>query len=121
MASVTVATTSANTRPTERSKAPVFVLGCPRSGTTLLYHMLLSTGNFAMYTTESQAFSLLEPRFGNLKFERNRRQLLREWGNSCLFTCTRLDFAQLEGATAECRNAGEFLRVVMESMVRAQG
>jgi len=83
--------------------------------------MLLSTGNFAMYTTESQAFSLLEPRFGNLKFERNRRQLLSEWGNSCLFTCTRLDFAQLEGATAECRNAGEFLRVVMESMVRAQG
>ncbi|PYX37709.1 MAG: hypothetical protein DMG81_13485 [Acidobacteria bacterium] len=39
-----------------RSKAPVFVLGCPRSGTTLLYHMLLSAGNFALYRAESQVF-----------------------------------------------------------------
>jgi len=28
----------------DRSKAPVFVLGCGRSGTTLLYHMILMSG-----------------------------------------------------------------------------
>ena len=57
---------STETRPESgaRSKAPVFVLGCPRSGTTLLYHMLLSAGNFAVYRAESQVFNLLEPRFG---------------------------------------------------------
>jgi len=121
MASVTVATTSAQTQFSERSKAPVFVLGCPRSGTTLLYHMLLSTGSFAIYTTESQAFNLLEPRFGSLQFERNRHRLLKEWGDSSLFFCTGLNLVDIEKATAECPNVGEFLRVVMESMVRAQG
>jgi hypothetical protein len=106
---------------TERSNAPVFVVGCPRSGTTLLYHMLLSTGTFAMYTTESQAFTLLEPRFGDLKVERNRHRLLKEWGKSSLFTCTGLNLTDVERATKGCQNAGEFLRVVMDLMVRAQG
>src|SRR5690349_13992350 len=49
-----------------RKDAPVFVLGCGRSGTTLLYHMLLSAGDFAVYRTESNAINLLEPRFGDL-------------------------------------------------------
>ena len=59
-----------------QSKAPVFVLGCPRSGTTLLYHMLLSAGNFAVYRAESQVFNLLEPHFGSLSQAANRRKLL---------------------------------------------
>src|SRR5215467_9454277 len=53
-----------NVRP--RNEAPVFVLGCGRSGTTLLYHMILSAGDFAVYRTESNAINLLEPRFGDL-------------------------------------------------------
>ena len=36
-------------REIPRSVAPVFVVSCPRSGTTLLYHMLLSAGDFAVY------------------------------------------------------------------------
>jgi len=42
-----------------RSKAPVFVLGCGRSGTKFLYHTLLSAGGFAVYHAESNAFNLL--------------------------------------------------------------
>lgn len=42
-----------------RSKAPVFVVGCPRSGTTLPYHMLFSAGNSTIYRAESQVFNLL--------------------------------------------------------------
>src|SRR2546423_13114390 len=41
------------------STRPVFVLGCPRSGTTLLYHMLLSSGDFAGYPFESDTFRIL--------------------------------------------------------------
>ena len=40
-----------------RSKAPVFVLGCGRSGTKFLYHTLLSAGGFAVYHSESNAFN----------------------------------------------------------------
>jgi hypothetical protein len=65
-----------------RVKAPVFVLGCGRSGTTLLYHMLLSSGNFAVYRTESNVINLLEPRFGDLSGARNKRRLLDAWYNS---------------------------------------
>ena len=67
-----------------RSKAPVFVLGCPRSGTTLLYHMLLSAGNFVVYRAESQVFNLLEPRFGDLRVDRNKAALLEAWEHSLL-------------------------------------
>ena len=105
-----------------RGKAPVFVLGCPRSGTTLLYHMLLSAGNFVVYRAESQVFNLLEPRFGDLRVARNRRRLLEAWENSSLFTKTGLDAKQVEeDVMAHCENAGDFLRIVMESMAKKQG
>ncbi len=105
-----------------RSKAPVFVLGSPRSGTTLLYHMLLSAGNFAVYRAESQVFNLLEPRFGDLGVDRNKRALLRAWEHSSLFRKTGLDAVEIENEVmANCRNAGDFLRIVMEAMARKQG
>ncbi len=105
-----------------RSKAPVFVLGCPRSGTTLLYHMLLSAGNFAVYRAESQVFNLLEPRFGNLDHAGNRQRLLEAWQETELFRRTGLDRDEISGAVmANCRNGGDFLRMVMEAMARHQG
>jgi hypothetical protein len=99
----------------------VFVLGAPRSGTTWLYHMLLSSGNFAVYRAESLVLNLLEPRFGNLAKARNRRNLLAAWGKTKLFTRTGLEMASLEPRImAECRNGGDFLRIFMEEMARQQ-
>jgi hypothetical protein len=105
-----------------RSKAPVFVIGCSRSGTTLLYHMLLSSGNFAVYRMESQIFNLLEPRFRPLTCAANRRRMLKAWYGSRLYTRTGLTPAEVEPRVmAECRNGGDFLRIVMEEMCRRQG
>src|SRR5580700_8710750 len=70
---------------TVRSKAPVFVLGCVRSGTTLLYHMLLSAGNVAVYRAESHALDLLEPRFGDLSVRENKEKLMDAWIHSKLY------------------------------------
>ena len=115
-------TTLTSARSGSRSKAPVFVLGCPRSGTTLLYHMLLSAGNFVVYRAESQVFNLLEPRFGDLRVPHHRRKLLAAWENSSLFTKTGLEASQIEQEVmANCENAGDFLRIVMEAMARKQG
>jgi glycosyltransferase involved in cell wall biosynthesis len=84
--------------------------------------MLLSAGNFAVYRAESQVFNLLEPRFGDLRVPRNRRRLLQAWENSSLFTKTGLEAGELErDVMAHCENAGDFLRIVMESMARKQG
>jgi hypothetical protein len=104
-----------------RSKAPVFVLGSPRSGTTLLYHMLLSAGNFAIYRAESQVFNLLEPRFGDLSVPQHRKNLLEAWLKTRLFTATGLDAQGLQHEVeARCGNAGDFLRIVMSAMARNQ-
>jgi hypothetical protein len=104
-----------------RSQAPVFVVGCPRSGTTLLYHMLLSAGNFAVYRAESQVFNILEPRFGDLSGFRQRRAMLNAWYNSPLFTKTGLAKEDIEvPVMSDCRNGGDFLRIVMEMMADKQ-
>lgn len=104
-----------------RRKAPVFVLGCPRSGTTVLYHMLLSAGGFAVYRAESNVFNLLAPRFGGMRSASDRRNLMKCWLKSVLFRVSGLDAAQIEAKImAECRREGDFLRLVMEEVARSQ-
>ena len=44
---------------------PVFIVGCPRSGTTLLYSMLVAAGGFACYRKETH-FYAIAPRFPDL-------------------------------------------------------
>jgi hypothetical protein len=106
----------------QRRIAPVFVLGCPRSGTTLLYDMLLSAGGFAVYLAESNVFNLLAPRFGDLGARSNRQKLLRAWLDSKLFRASGLNSQQIEKKIGEeCRNPGDFLRIVMGEIARAQG
>jgi hypothetical protein len=106
---------------TARSKAPVFVLGCGRSGTTLLYHMLLSAGNFAVYRAESNAINLLEPRFGDLSVRQNKEKLMDAWIHSKLYERSGLEAESIRAKViAECRNGGDFLRIVMSEMARRQ-
>jgi len=105
-----------------QNKRPVFVLGSPRSGTTLLYHMILSAGNFAVYRTESNVFNLLGPRFGDLSVRRNREALMKVWLGSKLFTRSGLDARTIEKKVLEeCRNTGDFLRIVMQEIANKQG
>ena len=103
-------------------KAPVFVLGSARSGTTLLYHMLLSSGGFAVYRAESHVFNVIVPRFGDLGDRENRRRLMKMWLRSYQCRVSGLDPQEIEvRVMAECRNGGDFLRIVMEEIARKQG
>jgi hypothetical protein len=100
----------------------VFVLGCPRSGTTLLYDMLLSAGGFAVYLAESNVFNVLALRFGDLGERSNRQKLLRVWLGSKLFRATGLDAQEIEKKILEeCRHAGDFLSIVMNEIAHTQG
>lgn len=106
----------------QRNLAPVFVLGSPRSGTTLLYDMLLSAGGFAVYLAESNVFNVLTPRFGDFALRRNREKLLRVWLNSKLFRATGLNSQKIENQILEqCSSSGDFLRIVMDEIAREQG
>jgi hypothetical protein len=104
-----------------RKKAPVFVLGCPRSGTTVLYHMLLSAGGFAVYRYESNVFNLLVPRFGGMRSVSNRKHLMDAWLKSELFRQSGLNAESIRvKIMEECRSGGEFLRIVMEEIAQKQ-
>lgn len=103
-----------------RHCAPVFVVGCARSGTTLLYDTLLSAGGFAIYLGESNIFNLLAPRFGDLGVRKNREKMLNVWLGSRLFRVSGLERRQIEERTDGCRNAGDFLRVVMDELAQQQ-
>ena len=105
-----------------RSRAPVFIVGSARSGTTLLYDMLLSAGGFALYLGESSIFNLLAPRFGNLAVLENRRRMLSVWLGSTLFRISGLKRTDVESKILDdCSNPGDFLRIVMDEMARQQG
>jgi hypothetical protein len=103
-------------------KRPVFVLGSPRSGTTLLYHMLLSAGGFAVYRSEAKVFDLIAPRCGDLNVPRNKRKMLDLWFQTRMFSVSGVDQKQFQAAImAECHNAGDFLRIFMEQIARSEG
>ncbi|MCC6772208.1 MAG: sulfotransferase [Gemmatimonadaceae bacterium] len=110
------------TRSAGRSQAPVFVVGCPRSGTTLLYHMLLSAGRFAQYRAETHIYCSLAPRFGGLRTEKDVEQALEVWLASDCHRLTGLGADVVRGVVRQqTRNAGDFLRLIMDQMVQQQG
>jgi hypothetical protein len=109
-------------RATRRYTAPVFIVGCPRSGTTVLYHMLLSAGGFANYRSETNVFNLLLPKFGGLRLATDRKALLDVWLKSILFRVSGLDPDEIRARIiSDCHSGGDFLQIVMRQVARNQG
>ena len=104
-----------------RSRMPVFVVGSPRSGTTLVYDMLMSAGGFAIYLGESSIFNVVAPRFGDLGLRKNRQKMWHAWLGSKLFRASGIDPQRVETKILDnCRNAGDFLCTIMEEIARNQ-
>ncbi len=96
-------------------------MGCHRSGTNLLYDMLLSAGGFAIYRGSLPVYETLIPRFGSLARRDNREKLLRTWVRSKGFRRTGLDADHLSSRILnECKDGGDFIRVVMDSVAESQ-
>ena len=108
----------------ERARAPVFVVGCTRSGSTFLYDTILSSGKFAVYRADSDVFNRIAPVFGDqrLRARANRTKLMEMWLQSDHFKRTGLDADEIYAeVVSNCRNAGDFLRIVMERTAQNQG
>jgi hypothetical protein len=104
-----------------RSQAPVFVMGCHRSGTNLLYDTLLSAGGFAVYRGYLPVYKMLIPRFGKLDKRASREKLLQAWLQSKGFRRSGLDadFVR-ERVLNDCTNGGDFIRITMDEITRRQ-
>ena len=102
-------------------KPPVFIVGCPRSGTSFLYHLLLSAGGFAEFHTQMNVYDVLQPIYGDLGVLRHKRKMMREWLQSKAFKASGLNAGEIEtDVLTTCRSAGDFLRMVMDGVARQQ-
>jgi len=107
---------------TDRKHTPVFVMGCHRSGTNLLYDMLLSSGGFAIYRGYLPFYKVLIPRFGSMENRENRKKILETWLRSKGFRRTGLDPGKLSADVLnDCRTGGDFIRMVMDGVAQNQG
>jgi Sulfotransferase family len=96
-------------------------MGCHRSGTNLLYDMLLSAGGFAIYRGFLPVYKILIPRFGPIQNRANREKILATWLHSKGFRRTALEPEQLSARIlSECRTGGDFIRLVMDAVAENQ-
>jgi hypothetical protein len=96
-------------------------MGCHRSGTNLLYDMLLSSGGFAIYRGFLPIYKILIPRFGSMDSRPNREKILNIWLRSKGFRRSGLDAEPLSAHILnECRTGGDFIRIVMDSVTQSQ-
>lgn len=107
--------------PADRTHSPIFVMGCHRSGTNLLYDMLMSAGGFALYRGYLPVYKVLIPKFGSIRNRANREKILATWLRSKGFRRTGLQPDQLSARISkECRTGGDFIRIVMDSVAEHQ-
>jgi Sulfotransferase family len=106
----------------DRSGRPVFVMGCHRSGTNLLYDTLLSAGGFAVYRGYLPIYKILIPHFGHPRNPASRRHIVDAFLRSKGFTRTGLEASDLSSKLLEhCQTGGDFLRIVMGEIAEHQG
>jgi hypothetical protein len=97
-------------------------MGCHRSGTNLLYDMLLSSGGFAIYRGYLPIYKTMVPRFGSMENQANRQKILEIWLRSKGFRRTGLDADPLSAQILhDCRTPGDFIRTVMGAVAQNQG
>jgi hypothetical protein len=97
-------------------------MGCHRSGTNLLYDMLLSAGGFAIYRGYLPLYKTLIPRFGSMENRENRKKILETWLRSKGFRRTELNADRLSADVLDnCHTGGDFIRTIMDSVAHNQG
>jgi hypothetical protein len=108
-------------QPKSRKEQPIFVVGCHRSGTNLLYDTLLSAGGFAIYRGYLPIYKMMEPKFGSIANAANRRKIVDTWLKSKGYRRSGLEAEELrQKLMDEVRNPGDFMRIVMEQIADQQ-
>lgn len=102
--------------------SPIFVVGSARSGTTLLYSILLSSGEFALYQAETLLLEVCKPKYGNLRVARNYQRFINDWVRSKQFSRSALDPAEIAHTAPNYHETYiEFMRYFMERVAEKQG
>lgn len=111
---------------TPQTSRPIFIIGCPRSGTTLLQQMLHSHPRIAFPSETRFVHTSYEVRqtFGDLELEENRRRLA-EWivkGKDTKFHVLKLDAGEtIEEIVQAPPTLGSALATVFRAYARKHG
>jgi hypothetical protein len=102
-------------------KRPVFLVGCPRSGTTLLYSMLIAAGGFAAYRKET-FFYVVAKRYAKLHRAAAKERFRRELLAGHLGRVRGLDVAPLIArVVALCSTVNEVQPRLLDEITTSQG
>lgn len=102
-----------------RKQAPVFVIGCHRSGTALLYDSLLSAGGFPLYHASPCLHSTLIAMCGDPSVPRNRERMMQIWLRSKAFRRTGFGPEELRSKILQdCKSGGDFLQITLGELAR---
>jgi len=108
-------------QPMARSRRPVFVMGCHRSGTNLLYDTLLSAGGFAVYRGYTPIYKMLIPKFGSPENRENRTRLVEAWLRSKGYRRSGLTAKTIKTKLLEeCHTGGDFIRIILNEIASNQ-
>jgi hypothetical protein len=81
----------------------------------------VSSGGFAEFRTQLNAFDVLGPSYGDLSRLNNRKKLMKVWLASKAFRISGLDASHIEARIlGECRSTVDFERIVFEEIARSQ-
>lgn len=105
-----------------KAKSPVFVVGSARSGTSLVYSILLATNKFALYPAETLLLRTCADKYGKLSHSANYKRFINDWLSSKQFIRSGLDRNQFI-ADASRHNSSylDFLDFFMTSVAEKQG
>ena len=103
--------------------SPVFIVGYPRSGTTLLFHVIMSAEDFAQYNfDETHFFSHFYKRYGSLENKKNLNHFLVDLLSSHWFKNSDIkEESFLKNIDSGKFQYGIFLKTFMDLLVAKQG
>lgn len=100
---------------------PIFVVGSARSGTTLLYSILLASGEFVIYQAETLLLEVCKPKYGDLRNNRNYERFINDWLRSKQFYRSGLDPVKfVAGARDHRQSYIAFMEYFMECIADSQ-
>jgi len=100
---------------------PIFIVGSSRSGTTLLYSILLSSGEFPLFEAETHLLDLCPVIYGDIRRKRNYERFLADWLASKPFRRSGLDRHRFRAETGDAwDHYVDFLKHFLDSVARSQ-
>ncbi|MEL6368771.1 MAG: sulfotransferase [Pseudomonadota bacterium] len=102
-------------------KTPIFVLGCARSGTTLVASLLSQSPQVANYRAESMLLAGCRQKYGSLANNANKRAFSEDWLKSRQFQ--RLGISRYDGEKilGRCNSYAELMQATLSDLAERQG